>query len=306
MIDETQPTASQTAQPKPFLWSRLWTYIEVTKPSTVALLVFTCIGSMVAAGGVTSLPVSTWLWAIVAITAGCAAADTLTCYIDRDIDAIMERTRRRPLPGKRIDPPEKALVWGLLLAGLSLTLSLLLGPLAALWMFLGLFDNVVIYSLLAKRRSCVNILIGSLSGGMPVLFGWTVVQGHLTWTPLLLSLLVITWTPNHIWNLAIRYRDDYARASVPMLPVVTNLRLSVNLIVGSVVLMAAESLLLGYVGEFGAIYFSLALLGAGASLAGHIYLFFRPTEHNAWLMFKLSSLYLALTFAAIMADRLLL
>ena len=303
-MDDTDSPAPRTTQATPGLWSRLRKYVEVTKPSTVALLVFTCVGSIVVAGGARSLPAGTWALALVAITAGCAAADTLTCYIDRDIDALMERTRGRPLPGKRIDPPERALVWGLFLAGISMVLSLMLSPLAALWMFLGLFDNVVIYSLLAKRRSCINILLGSLSGGMPALFGWTVVHGSLTWTPVLISLLVITWTPNHIWNLAIRYRDDYARANVPMLPVVTHLRLAVNLIVGSVVLMAAESLLLGIVGDFGALYFSLALIGAGVSLAGHMYLFFRPTERNAWLMFKLSSIYLALTFAAMMADKL--
>lgn len=305
MTDEAESPASQTSQAKPRWLPRIRSYVEVTKPSTVGLLVFTCIGAMVVAGGVGTLSAGKWAMALIAITAGCAAADTLTCYIDRDIDALMERTRARPLPGKRIHPPEKALAWGLFLAALSLALSFLFSPLAALWMFLGLFDNVVIYSLLAKRRSCINILLGSLSGGMPVLFGWTVVQGSLTWTPVLISLLVITWTPNHIWNLAIRYREDYARASVPMLPVVTNLRLAVNLIVASVVLMTAESLLLGWVGNFGALYFSLAMLGAGVSLAGHIYLFFRPTARNAWLMFKLSSLYLALTFAAMMADKLL-
>jgi protoheme IX farnesyltransferase len=217
----------------------------------------------------------------------------------------MDRTRGRPLPGKRIHPPEKALVWGLFLASFSLALSLALSPLSALWMFVGLFDNVVIYSLLAKRRSCTNILLGSLSGGMPALFGWAAVRGDLTWTPVLISLLVITWTPNHIWNLAIRYRDDYARANVPMLPVVTNLRLAVNLIVMSVVLMAAESVLLGFVGAFGTVYFSLALLGGATSLAGHIYLYLHPTERNAWLMFKLSSLYLALVFSAMVVDRLL-
>jgi protoheme IX farnesyltransferase len=305
MTDEAESPASQTSQAKPRWLPRIRSYVEVTKPSTVGLLVFTCIGAMVVAGGVGTLSAGKWAMVLIAITAGCAAADTLTCYIDRDIDALMERTRARPLPGKRIHPPEKALAWGLFLAALSLALSFLFSPLAALWMFLGLFDNVVIYSLLAKRRSCINILLGSLSGGMPVLFGWTVVQGSLTWTPVLISLLVITWTPNHIWNLAIRYREDYARASVPMLPVVTNLRLAVNLIVASVVLMTAESLLLGWVGNFGVLYFSLAMLGAGVSLAGHIYLFFRPTARNAWLMFKLSSLYLALTFAAMMADKLL-
>jgi protoheme IX farnesyltransferase len=260
---------------------------------------------MVAAGGVGSLSLANWVLALIAITAGCAAADTLTCYIDRDIDALMDRTKGRPLPGKRINPPEKALVWGLFLAALSMALSFLFNPLAALWMFLGLFDNVVIYSLLAKRRSCTNILLGSVSGGMPALFGWAVVQGNVTWTPVLISLLVITWTPNHIWNLAIRYREDYARANVPMLPVVTNLRRAVNLIAMSVVLMVIESLLLGVVGKFGPIYFALAIVGGIVSLAGHLYLYIKPTERNAWLMFKLSSLYLALVFTGMMIDRLI-
>jgi protoheme IX farnesyltransferase len=282
--------------------TRVWPYIEVTKPSTVALLVFTCVGSMMAAGGVGGLSLGGWTLALLTITAGCAAADTLTCYIDRDIDAVMDRTKGRPLPGKRLHPPQKALVWGLLLATLSMVGSLVFNPLAALWMFLGLFDNVVIYSLLAKRRSCTNILLGSISGGMPALFGWAVVQGHVTLTPILISLLVITWTPNHIWNLAIRYRDDYARANVPMLPVVTNLRRAVNLIAMSVVLMVIESILLWYVGGFGAVYFALAIAGGAVSMAGHVYLLLHPTERNAWLMFKLSSIYLALVFAGMIFD----
>jgi protoheme IX farnesyltransferase len=285
--------------------ARVWKYVEVTKPSTVALLVFTCLGAMVAAGGAGGLSLGGWILALVSISAGCAAADTLTCYIDRDIDALMDRTKGRPLPGKRIYPPEKALAWGLFLAALSLGLSFLLNSLAALWMFLGLFDNVVVYSLLVKRRTCTNILLGSISGGMPALFGWAAVQGNVTWTALLISLLVITWTPNHIWNLAIRYREDYARADVPMLPVVTNLRRAVNLIALSVPLMVAESLLLGGVGKFGALYFIVAATGGLVSLAGHLYLVLRPTERNAWLMFKLSSLYLALIFTGMMVDRLI-
>lgn len=306
MIDESTKASRSSLVREAKRWrARLWLYIEVTKPSTVALLVFTCVGAMVVAGGVGGLSLGGWVLALIAITAGCAAADTLTCYIDRDIDAMMDRTKARPLPGKRIHPPEKALVWGLFLAVLALGLSFLFNPLAALWMFLGLFDNVVIYSLLAKRRSCTNILLGSISGGMPALFGWAVVQGNVTWTPALISLLVITWTPNHIWNLAIRYREDYARANVPMLPVVTNMQLAVSLIAMSVILMVVESLLLGIVGGFGPLYFTLAIIGGTVSLVGHAYLYLKPTERNAWLMFKLSSLYLALIFAGMMIDTLL-
>ena len=306
MLDGSTRESGSTLSREIKRWrATLWLYIEVTKPSTVALLVFTCVGAMVVAGGVGGLSLGGWVLALIAITAGCAAADTLTCYIDRDIDALMDRTKARPLPGRRINPPEKALIWGLFLAALSLGLSFVFNPLAALWMFLGLFDNVVIYSLLAKRRSCTNILLGSISGGMPVLFGWAVVQGNITWTPVLISLLVITWTPNHIWNLAIRYREDYARANVPMLPVVTNLRRAVNLIVMSVVLMVVESLLLGLVAGFGPLYFTLAIIGGAVSLVGHAYLYLKPTERNAWLMFKLSSLYLAVVFAGMMLDTLL-
>jgi protoheme IX farnesyltransferase len=305
MLDKSTEAARASFASQTRYWTaRIWKYVEVTKPSTVALLVFTCIGSMIVAGGVGGLSLSGWALALIAISAGCAAADTLTCYIDRDIDALMDRTKGRPLPGKRISPPEKALIWGLFLAALALGLSFLLNSLAALWMFLGLFDNVVVYSLLAKRRSCTNILLGSISGGMPALFGWTVVQGSITWTPVLISLLVITWTPNHIWNLAIRYREDYARANVPMLPVIANLRRAITLIVMSVVLMVIESILLGIVGGFGPIYFSVAILGGVVSLAGHAYLYFKPTERNAWLMFKLSSLYLALIFTGMMLDKL--
>jgi protoheme IX farnesyltransferase len=306
MIDESTGKALPALLRELGRWrARLWLYIEVTKPSTVALLVFTCIGAMVVAGGVGGLSLGGWVLALIAITAGCAAADTLTCYIDRDIDALMDRTKARPLPGKRIHPPEKALVWGLILAAVALGLSFIFNPLAALWMFLGLFDNVVIYSLFAKRRSCTNILLGSVSGGMPALFGWAAVQGNVTWTPVLIGLLVITWTPNHIWNLAIRYREDYARANVPMLPVVSHLRRAVNLIAMSVLFMVAESLLLGFVGGFGPLYFAVAVIGGLVSLAGHLYLFLKPTERNAWLMFKLSSLYLALVFAGMMIDTLL-
>ena len=178
MIDETTGKTRSSLVREIGRWrARLWIYIEVTKPSTVALLVFTSVGAMVVAGGIGGLSLGNWILALIAITAGCAAADTLTCYIDRDIDAMMDRTKARPIPGKRIYPPEKALIWGLLLAALAMGLSFLFGPLAALWMFLGLFDNVVIYSMLAKRRSCTNILLGSISGGMPALFGWAVDRG---------------------------------------------------------------------------------------------------------------------------------
>jgi len=279
-------------------------YLLVTKPTSVWLLVFTAVGGMVVAGGAAK-PLGWWVVALVAITAGCAGANTLTCYIDKDMDGVMERTRHRPLPGGQIVPPERALAWGLFLAGLALVLSWLLAPMACLWMALGLFDNVVIYSLWAKRRTCVNIILGSVSGGMPTLFGWSAVRGDITWLPVLMGFLVVLWTPNHIWSLAIRYRDDYARAGVPMLPVVHNLRRSVLIITAAQVLAFATSLALYVVGGFGPLYLWVALLSGVIVVAGQVYLLFRPTPENAWLMFKISSPHLFLLFLGMIVDTLL-
>lgn len=279
-------------------------YILVTKPNSVWLLVFTAVGGMVVGGGV-GKPLGWWALALTAITAGCAGANTLTCYIDRDMDAIMERTRRRPLPGGRIQPPERALVWGLFLAGLALVLSWLLNPLAFLWMFLGLFDNVVIYSLWAKRRTCINIILGSVSGGMPTLFGWSAARGDIAWLPVLMGFLVVLWTPNHIWSLAIRYRDDYARAGVPMLPVVHNVRRAVAIITAAQVLTFATSLALYWVGGFGLGYLWVACISGAVVVLGQFYLLLRPTPQNAWLMFKVSSPHLFLLFLGMILDTLL-
>lgn len=283
--------------------ARVLPYLVVTKPASVWLLVFTAVGGMVVAGGAAK-PLDWWVLALSAITAGCAGANTLTCYIDRDMDSVMERTRRRPLPGGQIKPPERALVWGLFLAGLSLVLAWLLNPLACLWMALGLFDNVVIYSLWAKRRTCINIILGSVSGGMPTLFGWSAVRGDVTWLPVLMGLLVVLWTPNHIWSLAIRYRDDYARAGVPMLPVVHNVRRSVAIIAAAQVLTFLTSLALYAVGGFGPLYLCIAIASGTVVVLGQLYLLVRPTPANAWLMFKVSSPHLFLLFLSMILDAL--
>jgi len=299
------PAAGQ-AVPRKSGWFRthILPYLVVTKPTSVWLLVFTAVAGMVLAGGAAQ-PLGWWLLALTAITAGCAGANTLTCYIDRDMDGIMERTRGRPLPGGQIKPPERALVWGVFLAGFSLVLAWLLHPLACLWMALGLFDNVVVYSLWAKRRTCTNIILGSVSGGMPTLFGWSAVRGDITWLPVLMGLLVVLWTPNHIWSLAIRYRDDYARAGVPMLPVVHHLRRSMAIIAAAQFLTFITSLALYIVGGFGPLYLWVALISGIVVVAGQLYLLVRPTTANAWLMFKISSPHLFLLFLGMILDVLL-
>ena len=285
------------------LASKVKGYILVTKPRLIYLLVFTSIGGMVAAAG----PAMDWgkfIKAFVAITAGCAGANTITCYIDRDIDAVMERTRRRPLPQGIISPAE-ALAWGIVLSAVALILSASLNGWAFFWMLLGLFDNIVIYSLLSKRRTPWNIVLGSISGGAPTLFGWAAMRGDVAILPFLMAALVVLWIPGHIWSLALRYRDDYAKAGVPMLPVVTSEQKVLHCIVSTSLLMFIASILIHIVGRFGLIYTLLAYIPGAALVAVNLYLWARPTPKNAWLAFKVTSPYLAALFLGIILDSLL-
>jgi len=277
-------------------------YVEVTKPLSVFLLVFTAVCAMIIAAQGRGVPPGLFLTALVAITAGCAGANVITCYIDRDIDLVMERTKRRPIPSKRIYPPEKALYYGLALALLSLILSWRINLLAFLSMLFGLADNVIVYSLLTKRRSPLNIIWGGFSGGLPAIFGWTSVTGSINLTALLIAAIVVLWIPNHIWNLAIFYSDDYRKVSVPMLPAVFELRKTLRCILATVLLMYLFSILLYFFGQFGLIYLGVALVSGLFISLGNVYLALRPSRQRAWRMFKVSSPYLFILFAGMILD----
>ncbi len=277
-------------------------YVEVTKPLSVFLLVFTAVCAMIIAAQGQSVSPGLFLTALVAITAGCAGANVITCYIDRDIDLVMERTKRRPIPSKRIYPPEKALYYGLALALLSLILSWRINLLAFLSMLFGLADNVIVYSLLTKRRSPLNIIWGGFSGGLPAIFGWTSVTGSINLTALLIAAIVVLWIPNHIWNLAIFYSDDYRKVSVPMLPAVFELRKTLRCILATVLLMYLFSILLYFFGQFGLVYLGVALVSGLLISLGNVYLALRPSRQRAWRMFKVSSPYLFILFAGMILD----
>lgn len=251
-----------------------------------------------------------WLIAGAAITAGCAGCNSLTNYIDRDIDAVMLRTRHRPLPSGRITP-RSALRFAIGLITISLVLSALLNLLSVIWMALGILDNVGVYSLLLKRRSPLNILLGGFSGGLPVLFGWSAATpgplGSLgprafVALPVLMAGLVFIWIPVHIWFLAVSYRSDYSKVGVPMLPVVVGPTTALRLITVFSLLMVPFSLALYFLGYFGPIYAAVAAVSGLASLAGSVWVLYKPTQTNAWRMFKLSSPYLFLLFVTMIVD----
>lgn len=283
-------------------WPLIWVYVEVTKPRSLALLSFTALGTMVLAGAYYPLSTKVLVQAMAAVILACAGANATSCYFDRDLDAVMVRTRNRPVPSGRIRPAERALYWGLFLFLVALVLAWSLNLLAWFLLWAGMVGYVGVYSLWLKRRSVWNIILGGISGGMPALFGWAAVAGRLEALPLLVAALVVLWIPNHIWSLALFYREDYARAGIPMLPVVTEPERAMRWLLLSVVLMVAVSMVVALVGDWGQIYPVAAFSMGMAALALSLHVYRHPEPQKAWLLFKFSSPYLGVLFLAMMLD----
>ena len=279
-------------------------YVEVTKPKTVLLLVFTSVAAMaIAALSNGWLAPTTMVAAVVAITASTAGCNTVTCYIDKDIDEMMSRTSHRPIPSGRISPPERALVWGLLLIITGLLMGVWINLISSVIILFGVLDNVVVYSVLLKRRNPLNIILGGLSGGLPAMFGWTAVTGTIDLLSVLLAGLVVLWIPSHIWSLALFSRDDYARAGVPMLPVVMKEKSALRCTVATVILMIPFSLAVYWEGGFGWIYATSAVILGVVVLVLNLHLFAYPKKENAYRAFKVSSPYLFFLFLSMILDR---
>ncbi len=283
--------------------NRFKNYFELTKPKIWYLLVFTSFGSAVTASLLFHISVQplTWMFLLGGVAAGSAAADTLTGYNDRDIDAIMERTKGRPLPSGRI-APKHALVFGLILAGISLVLAWSVNIWAFILMALGLFDNIIIYSKWLKRKSQLNIILGGFSGGAPALIGYVAVTTQHIELGLVMAGLVFLWIPTHIWSLSLHVKKDYKKAGVPMLPVVSSEEKSVRVIAGTTLMMVLFSVLPFFLKQFGLIYVSTAAVFGVAMVCLSIWLLLRPSERAAWTVFKFSSPYLTALFIALMVD----
>ncbi|VFJ13331.1 heme o synthase [Candidatus Nitrosocosmicus franklandus] len=278
-------------------------YYELTKPKIWYLLVFTAIGAAVSASWLFDVEVSwlTWTLLFVAIAAGSAAADTLTGYNDRDIDAIMERTKGRPIPSGRISP-KNALIFGLVLAGISLVCSWFINIWAFALMAFGLFDNIIVYSKWLKRTSQWNIILGGFSGGAPALIGYIAVTFQHVEIGFVMAGLVFFWIPTHIWSLALHVKEDYKKANVPMLPVVSSESKSVRIIALTTLMMVIFSILPFFFNQFGLIYLLTASISGIIMIFLSIWLLMKPSEKTSWLVFKFSSPYLAALFIAFMVD----
>jgi protoheme IX farnesyltransferase len=278
-------------------------YYELTKPKIWYLLVFTAIGAAVSASWLFDVQVSLMTWTLLffAIAAGSAAADTLTGYNDRDIDAIMERTKGRPIPSGRISP-RNALVFGLILAGISLVCAWFINIWAFGLMAFGLFDNIIVYSKWLKRTSQSNIILGGFSGGAPALIGYIAVTFQHVEIGIAMAGLVFFWIPTHIWSLALHVKEDYQKANVPMLPVVSSESKSVRIIALTTLMMVVFSILPFFFNQFGLIYLLTATVFGIVMIFLSVWLLLRPSEKTSWLVFKFSSPYLAALFIAFMVD----
>ena len=298
--------------------SRFKIYYELTKPKIWYLLVFTAFAAALTASNIYSIDVSpiTWALMIAGVAAGSAAANTLTNYHDRDIDAIMERTKNRPIPSGRISP-EKARDFGLVLAGISLacafgisyTTTFWQGILAGSFMAFGLADNIFVYSYLLKRRSWTNIILGGFSGGAPAMIGYVAVTTQGLWDlGLVMAALVFVWIPMHIWALTLHFKEDYNKVSVPMLTAICSENAAARIIAGTTLMMVLFSLVPFFLTHedgtsvMGPVYLYTAIASGILMIVLSAWVIKKPTEKASWTLFKFSSPYLAVLFIALMVD----
>jgi len=238
-------------------------YVALTKPRIIELLLVTTLPTMVvAAKGIPGFALI--IETLIGGTLAAGGANAINMVVDRDIDAIMQRTQGRPLV-RGVMSPRSALIFALAIELLAfIVLAVFVNQLSAWLAMSATAFYVFIYTLWLKRRSKQNIVIGGAAGAVPVLIGWSAVTNNVTWTPVLLFVVIFIWTPPHFWALAVRYRDDYEAANVPMMPVVTSLRRTTLEILVYSVIMWMVTIAIGPIAHLGWIYALSATLLGGA------------------------------------------
>jgi protoheme IX farnesyltransferase len=289
-------------------------YVALTKPRIIELLLVTTIPAMVlAAREVPGMAIGEWSWLVVWTLIGgslaAGSANAINCYLDRDIDELMVRTRRRPLPSHQVDP-ERAVVFGLVLGAISLgVMAAFVNLVAAFLTLLAIAFYVFVYTMLLKRTSVQNIVIGGAAGALPPVIGWAAITGSVTMPAIILFAIVFYWTPPHFWALSLRIRKDYEAARVPMLPVVHGIPETTRQIGLYTILLVAISLVMFSVARMGAIYLGAAVV-LGAIFLWQAYRLWRAgtseaaSTAGAIRLYRYSITYLTLLFLAVAIDSL--
>ena len=275
--------------------------LALSKPRVTLLLVFTALVAAVVAAHGASDPVRVALLLAAGIAA-CAGAAWINQYLDRDIDALMSRTRLRPLPSGRANPV--AVVWmGIALIATGVRIALFVNTMVAWYVLLGALCYVGVYTAWLKRRTAWNIVIGGAAGSFAVLAGWATAQPALSPSAALLALLLFLWTPPHFWSLAIVYKEEYRRAGVPVLPTLIGARKCAWVILAHAVAIVIASLLLIATGAArGWIYPTVVTLAGAYFILATARLVWDPRPRQAWNAYKTSSIYLGVLLFAMLAD----
>ena len=281
--------------------------IEISKPRIVVLLVITAVTSMYAASklvsGTTQLEYLDYLHIIVAGALASAGSSALNHYYDRDIDPKMSRTSGRPIPSGRMTA-SNVLLYGLIVSCVSVIYGFFaLNAVSAFFIAVGIFSYVIIYTVWLKRRNTSNIVIGGIAGSAAAWAGWAAATGSMDLLGFLVGFLVFVWTPSHFWCLAMKIKDEYAQAEVPMLPVVIGMQKTSKFILGNTLILIPYSLILIFIPDgLGLVYAIIASASGGLMLVYHYKLTKTPTSEFAWKAYKVTAPYLTIIFVAVALD----
>jgi len=281
--------------------------MEISKPRIVVLLVITAVTSMYAASKLVDVAPEfdnwSYLHIIIAGALASAGSSALNHYYDRDIDPKMKRTSTRPIPSGRM-AASNVLIYGFVVSCVSVIYGYFaLNAIAAFFIAVGIFSYVIIYTVWLKRRNSSNIVIGGIAGSAAAWAGWTAATGSMDLLGFLVGFLVFVWTPSHFWCLAMKIKDEYEQAGVPMLPVVIGMQKTSKFILGNTIILVPYSLILSFIPDgLGVVYTVIALVSGGLMLAYHYKLTKNPTSEFAWKAYKVTAPYLTIIFVAVALD----
>ena len=277
--------------------------LEISKPRIVVLLVITAVTSMFAASKLIGPELDYWdlLHIIIAGALASAGSSALNHYYDRDIDPLMKRTSTRPIPSGRMKP-NSVLLYGLAVSVISVVYgALTLNYISAFFIALGIFFYVIIYTVWLKRLNASNIVIGGFAGSAASMAGWSAATGSMDVLGFLIGFLVFVWTPSHFWCLAMKMKDEYTEAKVPMLPVLIGMQKTSTYILANTLILLPYSLML-YAFGMGLVYTAIAAVAGGLMLVYHYKLTKLPTSEFAWKAYKVTAPYLTIIFLAVALD----
>jgi protoheme IX farnesyltransferase len=282
--------------------------MEISKPRIVVLLVITAVTSMYAANKLVPnappLDYLAYLHIVIAGALASAGSSALNHYYDKDIDPKMTRTSTRPIPSGRM-AASHVLIYGLLVSCISVIYGYFaLNALSAFFIAVGIFSYVIIYTVWLKRLNSSNIVIGGIAGSAASWAGWSAATGSLDLLGFLVGFLVFVWTPSHFWCLAMKLKEEYTKANIPMLPVVIGMQRTSKYILGNTLILLPYSLLLCAFG-MGIVYAVIAMVSGGLMLTYHYRLTKNPTSEFAWKSYKVTAPYLTIIFVAIALDAVL-